>query len=174
MGTYDPVPLSVATLERGETNLHSFLVNTAKKNWMGLYQLESTAFILHLTNRKMVFEPHKYHPASDWMVHIASFAATSVASSSGDVVIKNMKDKYLEGQKKSKAQQGLYFSIFWSEILRFERATNCVKIIKRQNPDDKDPLVIGVGKLTEFSKNWGGMMSAPKDFISIASSLLTS
>ena len=104
MNNYDPAPLSVAKLEFGETHLHSFLVNTAKRNLIGIYQLESTAFILHLTNKRIILEPHRYSPSSEWVVHLSSFALTSIAESESKARIKNMKKDYLKGQQKSKSQ----------------------------------------------------------------------
>lgn len=163
--------MTALTLDVGERNMYSFLASGWKQNWMGFYEADGTFFILHLTNKRIILEPHQFHPSSALIVKALALLATSDADTSNDFIAKNMEKKFKKDLEKNANNQEFY-SLSYRDIENIDRHKRLVRIIKRQSSSNEDPIIISLQRLTNFAKQWGGLpLNCNKEFIKIANEL---
>lgn len=169
---YAPAEIRFANLGDKEKHKASFLLCNLNEQYIG-----------HITNERVILEPHQYHSAASPLIDILTKFATSMSDSySFDFRARDTKNKLKESQKRMKKLQekGAYLEIPYSRIKDFERYKPPFKIaispfvwsVKINLTKGDEPFNFFVYRVTESSKNWGGLIPCTDDFIEIATKRL--
>lgn len=160
MAEYQPEKFVFASLSLGETHCYSFLLYGAKPSFIHKYLPESSMYIAHLTNERLIIEPWKMPGFVGVVVDIVKVVTTSLSPSDGvDLIIKGMAKQAKDSLARTTfmADNSLYWSISYEDVTVFELLgnrffKNAFVRVATSVTSDKDAFVFQAAKITDQAK----------------------
>jgi len=151
---YAPVAPRVAQIESGERHLHSFIISPyvyEKRGGMLLkfaaWHPDNTRYYLHLTDQRMLLEPHERSMKEKLLTQgLLMLAGNVLGGSGGEFAVKHGANALKEGDRKTAAARGSYAAISYREIDRVESfrqgLATLIRLVLKAHPDQ--PVVFQV------------------------------